>query len=129
MAEQRTCSEREICDLIAIEVSTGQTMRVLNTSISGGELNAAVRDIAATAFAAFESQATQIGQQQQQQQQAISGQQDSITRILADARAFVAQTHTEMQSAKSDMSAEVDALNVKFEDVGKFTESSNTTVS
>ena len=65
MAEQRTWSEREIRDLIAIEVSTGQMMRVLNSSISGGELNAAVCDIAATALAGFETQATQIGQQQQ----------------------------------------------------------------
>ena len=126
-AEQRTWSEREIHDFIRIEVSTGQTMHVLNTSISGGELNAAVRDIAATAFAGFETQASQIGQQQQQQQ-AISSQQEAITRILADARAFVAQRHTEMQSAKSDMSAEVDALNVKLQDVVKFIESSNTRV-
>ena len=122
MAEQRTWSERELRDLIQMEVSTGQTMHVLNASISGGELNAAVRDIAATAFVGFESQATQIGQQQQ----AIAGQQDSITRILADARAFVAQTHTEMQSATVAMSAEGDALNVKLQDVVKFIEGSNT---
>ena len=56
MAEQRTWSEHEIRDLIGIEVSTGQTMHVLNASISGGELNAAVSDIAATAFAGFETQ-------------------------------------------------------------------------
>ena len=61
MAEQRTWSEHEIRDLIGIEVSTGQTMHVLNAPISGAELNAAVRDIAATAFAVFKTQASQIG--------------------------------------------------------------------
>ena len=81
-----------------------------------GELNASVRGIAATAFAGFESQATQIGQLQA-----------AITSILADARAFVAQTHTEMQSSKTSMSAEVDALNMKTQDVVKFIEGSNTT--
>ena len=49
----REWTERELRDLIQMEVSTGQTMHVLNASISGGELNAAVRSIAATAFAGF----------------------------------------------------------------------------
>ena len=102
--------------LTQMEVSTGQTMHVLNASISGGELNASVSIIAAPVFVGFEAQATQIGQSQA-----------AITSILADARAVVAQTHTEMQSSKTSMSAEVDALNVKLQDVVKFTEGSNTT--
>ena len=69
-------------------------MHALNASISGGELNAAVRNIAATAFAGVDAQATQIGQSQA-----------AITSIVADARAFVAQTHTEMQASKASMSA------------------------
>ena len=99
-------------------------MNAFNSAISGDELNAAVRAIAASAFAGFETQASQIAHQQQ----AIAGQQEAITRILADCRGFVAQTHTEMQAAKSDISADVDALNVKLLDVVKFIESKNTTV-
>ena len=72
-----------------MKVSTGQTMHVLNASISGGELKAAVRLIAATVFAGFSEQATQIEQSQ-----------TAIKSIVSDARAFVAQTHTEMQSSK-----------------------------
>ena len=46
MAEQRTCSERELRELIKMEVSTGKTMVVLNVAISGGELNNVVIQIA-----------------------------------------------------------------------------------
>ena len=55
----------ELRDLIQMEVSTGQTMNVLNAAISGSELNTAVRDIAASAFAVFETQASQVAHQQQ----------------------------------------------------------------
>ena len=87
-------SERELRDLIQMEVSTGQTMHVLNASISGGELNAAVRNISAIAFAGIDAQATQISQSQA-----------AITSIVAEARAFVDQTHTEMQSSRASMSS------------------------
>ena len=115
MGEPRAWTTEQIRDLIQIEVSTGQTMHVLNASISGGELNAAVRHIAQTAFAGFSEQAAQIEQSQA-----------AITSILTDARAFVAQTHTEMQASKSAMSLEVDALNAKLQDVVKFIEANNT---
>ena len=39
-------AEAELRDLIAIEVSTGNTMRVLNQAISSGELTTAVQAIA-----------------------------------------------------------------------------------
>ena len=115
MGDSRTWTTVELHDLIQVEVSTGRTMHVLNASISGGELNAAVRLIAATAFAGFSEQATQIEQSQA-----------AIKSIVADTRAFVAQTHTKMQASKTTMSAEVDALNVKLQDVVKFIESNNT---
>ena len=109
MGEPRAWTTEQIRDLIQVEVSTGQTMHTLNASISGGELNAAVRHIAQTAYEGFSEQAAQIGQSQA-----------AITSILTDARAFVAQTHTEMQKTKSAMRAEVDALNAKLQDVVKF---------
>ena len=115
MAEPRTWTGRELRDLIQVEVSTGQTMHVLNASISGGELNAAVRLISATAFAGFSEQAAQIKQSQA-----------AIKSIVSDARAFVAQAHTEMHASKTAMSSEVDALNVKLQDVVKFIETNNT---
>ena len=47
MAEARTWTEAELRDLIAIEVSTGPTMQVLNAAISSGELTAGIAQIAA----------------------------------------------------------------------------------
>ena len=49
MAEGRMRTEAELNDLIAIEVSTGNTMRVLDNAISSGELTAGVQAIAAAA--------------------------------------------------------------------------------
>ena len=115
MGEARAWTTEQIRDLIQIEVSTGQTMHVLNASISGGELNAAVRLIAQSAFEGFAEQAAQIEQSQA-----------AITSILTDARAFVAQTHADMQTTKQAMSAEVEALNTKLQDVVKFIEKNTT---
>ena len=111
MGEPRAWTTAELRDLIQVEVSTGKTMHVLIASISGGELNAAVRLIEATAFAGFSEQASQIEQSQA-----------AIKSIVSDARAFVVQTHLEMQASKTAMSSEVDALNVKLQDVVKFIE-------
>ena len=103
---------------IQMEVSTRATMSVLNAAISGGEFNAAVREIAASVYAGLDTQAAQIAHQQH----AIAGQQEAITRILADCRAFVAQTHTETNAAKSEMAAEVDSLQTKLQDIVKLVE-------
>ena len=46
--------------------------------------------------------------------------------VLTDARAFVAQTHADMQTTKQAMSAEVEALNTKLQDVVKFIEKNTT---
>ena len=61
--EQRTWSAWEIRDLIQIEVSTGQTMGVLNAAISSCELNTAVSQIAASAYSGFETQELRIASQ------------------------------------------------------------------
>ena len=114
--KQRSWSERELRDLIQMEVSTGQTMSVLNASIAGGSLNSAVTQIAASAFQGFETQASQIASQQT----AIGSQQEAIIRILADCRAFVAQTTTETNAAKAAMVAEVDSLHTKIQDIARF---------
>ena len=114
--ERRAWSERELRDLIQMEVSTGQTMSVFNASIEGGSLNIAVSQIAASAFQGFETQAFQIASQQT----TIGSQQDAITSILADCRAFVAQTTTETNTAKAAMAAEVDSLQKKIQDIVRF---------
>ena len=46
-------TEAEIRDLIQIEVSTGQTMQVLNVAITSGELNAAANQVAAATYSVF----------------------------------------------------------------------------
>ena len=56
MAESRMRTEREVRDLIAIEVSTGQTMAVLNAAITSGELTAVVSQIVASTQSGFEAQ-------------------------------------------------------------------------
>ena len=53
----REWSEVELRNLIQQEVSGGQTMVVLNSAISSGELNTAVRSIARDAYTSFESHA------------------------------------------------------------------------
>ena len=114
--EQRSWSERELRDLIHMEVSTGQTMTVPNASIEGGSLNTAVSQIAASAFQGLETQASQIASQQT----AIGSQQEAITNILADCRAFVAQTTAETNAAKAAMAAQVDPLQTKIQDIARF---------
>ena len=47
--EARRWSKQELRDLIAIEVSTGNTMRALISAISSGELTAGVQAIATAA--------------------------------------------------------------------------------
>ena len=51
MAEGRMWTEAELRDLIAIDVSTGNTMQVLNSAISSGELTTVVQAIGTAANA------------------------------------------------------------------------------
>ena len=48
MAEGKMWTEGELCYLIQMEVSTGQTMQALNAAISSGELTAGIAQIAAS---------------------------------------------------------------------------------
>ena len=48
MMEARSWTQQEIRELIQIEVSTGQTMAILNSAISSGELSTSVGQVAAT---------------------------------------------------------------------------------
>ena len=89
----REWTEREVRDLIQMEVSTGQTMHVVNASISGGELNAAVCNIAATAFAGIDAQATQIGQSQAAITSIVAGRRSSLCRSDAYRDASVQGEH------------------------------------
>ena len=81
MAEARTWTEAELRNLTDIEVSTGNTMRVLNNAISSGELTAGVQGIATAA----NSQVTLLAAQ-------VKTNADEIGRVLADCRTFVQQT-------------------------------------
>ena len=76
----REWTEGELRDLIAIEVSTGNTMRVLNQAISSGELTSVAQAIATAANA----QVTQLAAQAKTNV-------DEINRVLADCRVFVEQ--------------------------------------
>ena len=53
--QPREWTARDLRNLIQEEVSGGQTMVVLNSAISSGELNTAVRSIARDAYDSFES--------------------------------------------------------------------------
>ena len=60
MAEARTCTEAELRNFIQVEVSTGQTMQVLNSAISLGELTAVIAQLAAATHSGFTAQTTQV---------------------------------------------------------------------
>ena len=83
----REWTEAELRDLIAIGVSTGNMMQVLNSAISNGEPTAGVRAIAAAANAHVAQLATQV-----------TNNADEINRVLADCRIFVEQFRVERRS-------------------------------
>ena len=105
-------------DLIAIEMSTGNMMRVLNSAILSGELTADVQAIATTT----NSQVTLLAAQ-------VNTNAEEISRVLADCRTFVQQTREESLAAKLQPTQEVDALQTKFQDIVKFVEGVPDTVS
>ena len=69
----REWSDAELRNLIQMEVSTGNTMRILNAAIFSGELTAGVQAIAAAANV----QVTQLAAQAQTNA-------DEINRVLTD---------------------------------------------
>ena len=107
----REWAEAELRDLIAMEVSAGNTMRVLNQAISSGEFTTAVQAIASAAGSQVAMLATQA-----------KSNADEINRVLADCRVFVEQSLVESDAAKLTLTQEVDALQTKFRDVVRFVE-------
>ena len=97
--------------MIAIEVSTGNTTRVLNGAISSGEFAAGVQAIATAA----NSQAALL-------EARVKTNADEIGRVLADCRTFVQQTREESFAAEVQFTQEVDALQTKFRGIVKFVE-------
>jgi hypothetical protein len=83
MGESRTWTEREVRDLIAVEVSTGQTMVALNAAIASGELTSAVSQIVATTQSGFDAQTSRVSS------------------IAADMEATKATVDTEMTATKA----------------------------
>ena len=81
-------TEAEIRDLIQVEVSTGQTMQVLNSAIMSGELNAVVNQVASATFAGFEAQAARATVLAAE----MLATKTQIDSILKDCRTFVQQT-------------------------------------
>ena len=97
--------------MIAIEVSNGNTMRVLNSAISSGELTAGVQAIATAANSLVTLLAAQVKTNA-----------DEINRVLEDCRVFVQQSREESDAAKLLLTQEVDALQTKFQDIVRFVE-------
>ena len=123
MAEARTWTEAEIRNLIQIEVSTRQTMVILNAAIATGELSNSVGQVAATAHAVFadtiralEIQAGQITVQEREIKKAS----DEIARILGDSHTFVAETRAQADASKTELIQQVEALHAKQQDIVKF---------
>ena len=99
----RKWTEIELRDLIAIEVSTGNTMQVLNNAIANGPPTAGVQAIAAAAKAHVQQLATQV-----------TTNADEMNRVLADCRIFVEQSRVESEAAKMKLTQEVGALQIRF---------------
>ena len=78
MAEARSWTEAELRDLIQMEVSTGNTMRVLKSTILSGESTAGDQAIAAAA----NSHVTQLAAQ-------VKTNAEEISRVLGDCHTFV----------------------------------------
>ena len=84
----REWSELELRSLIQQEVSGGQTMVVLNSAISSGELNTAVRSIARDAYTSFEAHAVRVNE---------------VASEMATIKAQIDSTAVEMVTAKSEI--------------------------
>ena len=104
-------TERELRDLVQMEVSTGQTMQALNAAISSGELTAGMQAIATSANSQVTLRAAQV-----------KANADKIGRVLGDCCTFEQQTRDKSNAAKLLLTQEVDALQTKFHDIVKFVE-------
>ena len=102
-------TEAELRDLIAIEVSTGNTMQVLNNCIANGSLTTAIKAIAEAANTQVVGLAAQAATNASE-----------IDRVLTDCRTFVEQTGVESKASKLKLTQEVEALQIRFRDVDQF---------
>ena len=120
-------TEREVRDLIAVEVSNGQTMVVLNAAITSGELTAAVSQIVATTQSGFVAQAAR-GSSMATGMETTKATIDTemattkaaIEKILQDCRTFVSETKSQADAQKAEMTLQVEALHSKMQDIVKF---------
>ena len=78
----------------------------------------AIGSIVAATYATFEAQVSQITIQERQ----VKTNADEIGRVLEDCRTFVQQTRDESNAAKLSMTAEVNALQTKLQDIVQFVE-------
>ena len=101
MMSAREWSETDIRQLIFQEVSTGDTMRHLNTSIQVmvDETHAGFPEI----MRWFEVQVSQITIQEREMKKMS----DEVAHIFDDSRAFVSQTQAEQVEAKAKLIFEV----------------------
>ena len=107
--EARSWSEQELRQLILAEMQSGETYQAVATAIGS---------IVAETYATFKAQASQITIQECQ----VKTNADEIGRVLEDCRTFVQQTRDESNAAKLSMTAEVNALQTKLQDIVKFVE-------
>ena len=113
--QPREWAGSDIRNLIQQEVSGGQTMVVLNSAISSGELNTAVRSIARDAYTSFESHAIRVTEMAAEMATAKA----QIDSILKDCQAFVQETRDEANSANAAMLLETNALHEKQQAIVK----------
>ena len=99
-------TERELRDLIPMEVSTGQTMQVLNAAIASAELTAGIAQISSSTHSGFTAQATQVTLLAAE----FEATKIKIEAILREWQTFVQRTQDESNTAKRGMSNEVAAL-------------------
>ena len=127
MGESRTWTEREVRDLIAVEVSTGQTMVALNAAIASGELTSAVSQIVATTQSGFDAQTSRVSSIAADMEATkatidteMTATKATIEKILLDCRTFVSETTSQADAQKAAMTLQVDALHTKMQDIVKF---------
>jgi hypothetical protein len=123
-------SMRELRNLIQEEVSSGQTMVVLNSAIASGELNTAVRAIARDAYASFESHAMQVASMAEEINSVkiqidktsteVAFAKSETERILSDCNKFVEQVRLDSAAANAAMLLETNALHEKQQAIVHF---------
>ena len=102
--EARSWSDQQVCQLILAEVRSVETYQAVATAIG---------NIVAETYATFEAQVSQITIQERQ----VKTNADEIGSVLEECRTFVQQTRDESNTAKLSMTAEVNTLQTKLQDI------------